>query len=110
MRHHADRPTREENSPEVPEVLRCQAFPVVFFAAVAVLTAFFTVFFAVLFPAFFPAEDFRAEVADFFGAPEPPSAASLARRSLSSSLAWASVIVSGVSPRRSDAFVVPSVT
>ena len=40
----------------------------------------------------------------------PPPAASFARRSESSSLARASVMVSGLSPLRSDALVVPSVT
>ena len=62
----------------------------------AFLAAFLVVFF----------DDFLAA---FFAA-GPPVAASFARRSDSSSLARASVSVSGLSPLRSDAFVVPSVT
>lgn len=76
----------------------------VYLSAVDFLTVFLTVFFAV----FFAGDALREDFADFFAG--PPSAASFALRSLSSSLALASVMVSGVSPRRRDAFVVPSVT
>src|SRR5699024_1377261 len=69
-----------------------------FFAVLRV--AFFAAFLAVFLAAFFAV----------LRAPGPPVAASLARRSDSSSLARASVSVSGLSPLRSDALVVPSVT
>ena len=69
---------------------------------------FLVVFLAVFLAVFFA--DFLVVFLVVFFAGDPPSAASLARRSESSSLARASVMVSGLSPLRSEALVVPSVT